>query len=313
MLTHEVVTAPFKLRTYRLIRKILIGFILISIANLLFSNFFYTPKIYRINRANRELTTKYQILQDKMLSAQRKLAEIKHRDNYVYRALFSADTLSIDGIYTSYPDSKYDNMKGNGYTSLMVGTWRQIDAFARQLYLESVSLDELQIMAKNKENMSTAIPAVWPIDRTKLRNGIGAFGMRIHPKTHIYKMHTGVDMACSIGSPVYATGDATVEMIDQGQARYGYGRQILLNHRFGYKTRYAHLNKMFVRPGEKVLRGQLIAEVGNTGGVTGPHLHYEVIFQGRVVNPINYFNKNMTNEEYKNLMENIHETDLETF
>src|SRR5574344_666034 len=184
MLTHEVVTAPFKLRTYRLIRKILIGFILISIANLLFSNFFYTPKIYRINRANRELTTKYQILQDKMLSAQRKLAEIKHRDNYVYRALFSADTLSIDGIYTSYPDSKYDNMKGNGYTSLMVGTWRQIDAFARQLYLESVSLDELQIMAKNKENMSTAIPAVWPIDRTKLRNGIGAFGMRIHPKTH---------------------------------------------------------------------------------------------------------------------------------
>lgn len=87
-LTYEVITAPFRLRTYRLLRKILIGFILISVANVLFSYFFYTPKMYRINRANRELVMKYRIMQDRLKASERKIAEIRHRDQSVYRALF---------------------------------------------------------------------------------------------------------------------------------------------------------------------------------------------------------------------------------
>ena len=87
--THEVVTVPFRLRTYRLIRKILIGFILVSIANVLFSYFFYTPKMYRILRDNRETVIKYRILQDRIRTAQQRVDEIRHRDNYVYRSLFS--------------------------------------------------------------------------------------------------------------------------------------------------------------------------------------------------------------------------------
>jgi murein DD-endopeptidase MepM/ murein hydrolase activator NlpD len=87
----------------------------------------------------------------------------------------------------------------------------------------------------------------------------------------------------------------------------------LLNHDFGYQTRYAHLNKIFVKKGDRVTRGQIIGEVGSTGGSTGPHLHYEVIYMGRHVNPVNYFNRNMTKEEYTQLIENMkHNTDLET-
>ena len=71
-LTYEVITAPFRLRTYRLLRKILIGFILISVANVLFSYFFYTPKMYRINRANRELVMKYRIMQDRLKASESK-------------------------------------------------------------------------------------------------------------------------------------------------------------------------------------------------------------------------------------------------
>ena len=98
-LTRDVVTAPFRLRTYRLIRKILIGFILVSIANVLFSYFFYTPKMYRIIRENRDLVIKYRILQDRIRTAQRHVDEIRHRDNYVYRSLFSTDTMSIEGVW----------------------------------------------------------------------------------------------------------------------------------------------------------------------------------------------------------------------
>ena len=319
-LTHEVgsatqegVTVPFRLRTYRLIRKILIGFILVSIANVLFSYFFLTPKMLRINRDNQELVVRYRILQDRIRTAERRLDEIRHRDLYVYRPLFAADTVSVEGVGLPYPDAKYAALAGYEYSPLMTGTWRRLDGLARRLYETSLSLDELQQLSRNKEIMSQAIPAIWPIDRTKLRNGIGAFGMRRHPIYSSYIMHKGVDLACDIGNPVYATGDGVVERTDLGLPRKGYGKQILLDHEFGYKTRYAHLSRILVKPGERVVRGQKIAEVGNTGGTTGPHLHYEVILRGQVVNPINYFNKDMTPAEYTRLMEEMHETNLETY
>ena len=311
--THEVVTVPFRLRTYRVIRKILIIFIAVSIVNVVFANVFYTPKMYRILRENSELVFKYRLLQDKIRAEQRKLDEIHHRDNFVYRALFSADTLNIGGIYTPYPASKYAALAGDEYAPLMIGTWQQLDAFGRQLYRTSVSFDELQILAKNKENMSTAIPAIWPIDRSALHNNhIGAFSARrMHPVLGYIRPHTGIDFGCDRGTPVYATGDAVVETASASGFNGGYGKQGLLNHEFGYKTRYAHLNEVLVKPGERVTRGQIIARTGNTGRSTGPHLHYEVIHKGVPVNPINYFNRNMTPEEYERLMENMRETNFE--
>lgn len=313
-LTHEVVTAPFRLKTYRLLRKLLIGFILVSIANFLFSNFFYTPKMYRIIRDNRELIIKYRILQERIHTAQSKVGEIRHRDSYVYRSLFGTDTAAIEGVWQSYPESKYASLAEDDYTDLMVGTWRQMDALARTLYLESVSMDELQLLTRDKERLATAIPAIWPIDRSALRNNhIGAFNpRRMHPIYHRIIAHTGIDLGCDKGSPVYATGDAVVEKTEMGLARSGYGQQILLNHEFGYKTRYAHLNKILVKPGDKVARGQIIGQTGNTGGSTAPHLHYEVIHKQTPVNPINYFNRNMTAEEYDKLMAKTRDTNFET-
>ncbi len=309
----EAAKAPLRVRVGRIVRKLLLGFIFISLINGLFSYFFYTPKMYRINRENRDLVIRYHILQDKMRGLERDLREINHRDNYVYRALFSTDTLHIEGIKSPYPDSKYAPLEADIHASLLISTWKQMDALARELYAQSVSLDELQLLSKNKEGLSMAVPALWPIDRTLLRKGIDPFGWRIHPIYHRRIFHKGVDLPGTIGDPIYATGDATVESIDERNSRRGYGRQILLDHEFGYKTRYAHLNKVYVKPGEKVVRGQLIGELGRTGGVTGPHLHYEVIHQGEVVNPINYFNKNMTPEEYERIMAEVREQNLEKF
>ena len=230
-LTRDVVTAPFRLRTYRLIRKILIGFILVSIANVLFSYFFYTPKMYRIIRDNRDLVIKYRILQDRIRTSQRRVDEIRHRDNYVYRSLFSTDTVSIDGVWQPYPDTKYAAMAGDDFAPLMVGTWKQLDALARILYLESVSFDELQAFARDKEKMSAAIPAIWPIDRSALHNDhIGAFNLRrMHPVLGYIRPHKGIDLGCDRGTPVYATGDAVVEVASSG-GNGGYGHMVLLNH-----------------------------------------------------------------------------------
>ena len=309
---NEVRSLIHRLRSYRLVRNLLIGFILVSICNLLFSSLFYTPKMFRLADEKRELKLKYEILQNKIRSSQRILDEIRHRDNYVYRPLFSSDTLSIEGIYNPYEQNKYASIAGEEFAPMVTGVWLEMDQLARSLYLESKSLDELQILSKDKEKFSTAIPAIWPIDRSKMRNKIGAFGYRNHPIFRRWQFHSGVDMPGRIGDPIYATGDGVVESIEISRARRGYGSQILINHGFGYKTRYAHLNKVHVTKGDTIKRGQLIGDMGNTGQSTSPHLHYEVIYNRTHVNPINYFDKNMSADAYKSLMNQIQEATYET-
>ena len=307
-LTYEVIAAPFRIRFYRLLRKILIGFILASVFNFVFSFFFYTPKMYRISRENSELILKYDILRDKIKAATRKIEEIKHRDQNVYRSLFAADTLSIPGIYTPYPDEKYASAAEDRFAPLMVDTWKDLDAMTRLLYLESKSLDQLQILSKDKEKMATAIPAIWPIDRRNLRGSIGALGGRNHPILHRLIMHEGIDLGARTGDPVYATGNG---VITDNRVGRGYGKQILIDHGFGYKTRYAHLSKIDVIPGQQVKRGEKIGEVGSTGRSTGPHLHYEVIYMGRHVDPINYFRRDMSEEDFERIIEEAKATTYE--
>ena len=309
---NEVRSLIHRLRSYRLVRNLLIGFILVSICNLLFSSLFYTPKMFRLADEKRELKLKYEILQNRIRSSQRILDEIRHRDNYVYRPLFSSDTLTIEGIYNPYEQNKYAAFEGEEFSPMVTGVWLEMDQLARSLYLESKSLDELQILSKDKEKFSTAIPAIWPIDRSKMRNKIGAFGYRNHPIFRRWQFHSGVDMPGRVGDPIYATGDGVVESVERSRARRGYGTQILINHGFGYKTRYAHLNKLHVEKGDTIKRGQLIGDMGNTGQSTSPHLHYEVIYNRTHVNPINYFDKNMSADAYKSLMNQIQEATYET-
>lgn len=308
----EVSSLIHRLRSYRLLRNLLIGFILVSICNLLFSSLFFTPKMFRLADERRDLQLKYEILQNRIRSSQQQLDEIRHRDNFVYRPLFSSDTLSIEGVYDRYEDAKYASIDGNDFSPVMLGMWHEMDQLARSLYLESKSLDELQILSKDKEKFSTAVPAIWPIDRSKMRNKIGAFGYRVHPVYRQWRFHSGVDMPGRVGDPIYATGDGVVEYVERSRARYGYGTQILINHGFGYKTRYAHLNKLLVEKGDTITRGQLIAEMGNTGVSTSPHLHYEVIYNRSHVNPINYFDQHMSAEAYKSLMNQIQDANYES-
>lgn len=312
-LSQESEQTPVKLRAYRLIRRMLIGFIIVSIINVIFSNFFYTPKAYSIDAANSATQAKYQLLLGRIEAAENKLIGIAHRDNYVYRSLFGIDTLDTSLRSEPYPQTIYSHLEGNQYTPLVKSAWERMDILAKQLYEQSLSFDELQALAKNKEAFSTAIPAIWPIDRTLMKQGIGAFGYRLHPIYKRYIMHKGVDLSCKTGSPVYATGDAVVEESEMGLRHSGYGQMLLLKHNFGYQTRYAHLSERLVNVGDTVRRGQLIGLVGRSGGTTGSHLHYEVILRGQVVNPLNFFDRNMSKEEYESLMEQVHETKLEKF
>lgn len=203
-------------------------------------------------------------------------------------------------------------MAGDDFAPLMVGTWKQLDALARILYLESVSFDELQAFARDKEKMSSAIPAIWPIDRSALHNDhIGAFNLRrMHPVLGYIRPHKGIDLGCDRGTPVYATGDAVVEVASSG----GNGR--LRTH--GAAEPRIRLQDPLRTPEQSPRAAGRTGRPraghrrnGQHGHLLGPHLHYEVIHKGMPVNPINYFNRNRPPRNTDALMENMRDTNFE--
>tara|TARA_R110002124_G_scaffold135697_2_gene298726 strand:- start:37669 stop:39006 length:1338 start_codon:yes stop_codon:yes gene_type:complete len=112
-----------------------------------------------------------------------------------------------------------------------------------------------------------------------------SFGYRNDPKNGSRRMHSGVDFAGPVGTPLYSTGDGVVT---HAGWQSGYGRLVKIEHQFGIETRYAHLSKLRVKVGQRVSRGDRIGDMGASGRVTGPHLHYEVRVGGQAVNPMTY-------------------------
>jgi murein DD-endopeptidase MepM/ murein hydrolase activator NlpD len=155
-------------------------------------------------------------------------------------------------------------------------------------------------MAKNKEQMLACIPAIQPISSKDIKHEPSGYGMRIHPIYKYQKFHTGMDFTANIGAKIYAAGNGVVEKAEYGS---GYGNHVVINHGYGYQTLYAHMEKIVVRVGQKVKRGELIGYVGNTGLSVGPHLHYEVHKNGEPVNPVHFYYNDLTPAEYKHLVE----------
>ena len=169
------------------------------------------------------------------------------------------------------------------------------------MYIETKSQDEVVELAAKKEMLLAAIPAIQPVSNKELIRLASGFGVRIHPIYRVRKMHTGIDFSANIGTPIYATADGVVEEVQINFS--GYGKLVEIDHGFGYRTRYAHMHGFSVRKGQKVRRGDLIGYVGNTGLSTAPHLHYEVLINGKQVDPIHYFFNDLSPAEYEKIIE----------
>ncbi len=296
---------------YRRLRALLTGLIIVATVNFAFTQLLYTPKLYLLSDQRDDILLKYEILKEKISAAQSSVNEIRVRDNELYRNIFGVDSLNIAQVDEPYPDSRYDFLPQSDYGLMMKQVWGELDFLAKGIYRNSISFDQLDMYVTDKESLSASIPAIWPLDRDKFKGNISAFGMRYHPIYKRYIMHKGVDLNCNRGDAIYATADGVVEKSETGYRRSGYGQMLLLNHGYGYKTRYAHLSKRLVKIGDRVKRGDIIGEAGNTGGSVGVHVHYEVIYNNIPVNPINYFDRYMTNEEYADITNRLIDTNYE--
>ncbi|MHB8335936.1 MAG: M23 family metallopeptidase [Ignavibacteriaceae bacterium] len=161
-----------------------------------------------------------------------------------------------------------------------------VDLVSRKVAFEKEQYSEISNQLKLNQKLFLAIPAIKPCDG-EIGDG---FGMRFHPILHIERMHDGIDFVASDGTPVYATGDGTIEFVGY---RGGFGLAVEIDHGFGYETIYAHLSESDVKEGQKVVRGEMIAKIGDTGLSTGSHLHYEVHHDGVILNPADFFFGNL--------------------
>ncbi|WP_224998001.1 M23 family metallopeptidase [Cesiribacter sp. SM1] len=271
---------------------------------LFYMEFFDSPKEAILRKENEELKL-YQEMVEKDLEQFAAMVEVlQDRDDNVYRVIFEAEpipsTIRQAGVGGA---ERYKKLleKGLSREDLILSNLKKIDQLKKQMYIQTKSYDEIERMAMNKEKMWASIPAIQPISNKELNRMASGFGMRVHPIYKVRRMHAGCDFSAPRGTPIYATGDGVV--IKKESHYGGYGNEVEIDHGYGYITKYAHLDSFKAKKGQKVKRGEVIGYVGNTGASTAPHLHYEVIKDGKKVNPMNFFFQELNAEEYEKMLE----------
>lgn len=301
-LSYEEVSIGWSARILRFLLWIAPSLVTGIVLAFLFSRRLDSPREKLLKREIELYKTEMHRLNQDLDLVDRALKDMEKRDQDLYRVALYADEfpkeLRIMGIGGS---DRYSYLDGYTNSELLKRTSDRMDQVERMLHSQSLSFKELIDLAKNKEKMLSSIPAIQPVKNKHLKQMASGFGYRIDPIYKTRRMHTGMDFTARVGTPVYATGDGVVE--DLENSGWGYGKCIVINHGYGYKTRYAHLSAFKVKSGQRIKRGELIGLVGNTGKSTGPHLHYEVEKGGKKVNPIHYYHSDLTPDQYEKLIE----------
>jgi murein DD-endopeptidase MepM/ murein hydrolase activator NlpD len=272
---------------------------------LTYSIFLYQSKTPNDKKLQHQLSFyKHQVemLNRKMSNVNSTLAELESRDNKIYRVIFEADPLpsSVLDAGTGGTD-KYKEFEAFSGSELLIDANKKLDNISSKLLILDQSYAQLTKLAKNRKEMLATVPAIQPISNKDLKQLSSGFGYRLHPIYKQMQLHTGIDFTAPTGTDIYATGDGVVMGKDPNGS--GYGNHVIINHGYGYKTLYGHMSKVLVKPGQKIKRGELIGKVGSTGQSTAPHLHYEVMKDGKKINPINFFHNDLNSKQYEQLIE----------
>lgn len=261
---------------------------------LILSPIYHNPEERRILRQYRTLNQHYDSLNLRYQLVEEVIAGIQERDTGIYRSVFFSDPVSpFNNRFTS--DDRLDKINSFSNIELVKNTSSLMDQLATLSELNEQKFKAIYEILTDSTGLAASIPAIQPVENSRLTRVGASVGMKIHPFYKMLRMHQGIDFTVPIGTDVYATGNGTVQLVET--APRGEGTRIIINHGFGYTTKYAHLNQVLVRKGQKVKRGQVIALSGDSGTSIWPHLHYEIQKNGKIHNPVNYFFAELSPEE----------------
>lgn len=299
-LTFEEMTTSIRKKLIKFFSIFTSGMVISAAIMLVIYSFIDSPKEKVLKRENDQYKLQLELLNNRIAQIGGVLEDIQNRDDNIYRTIFEADPIPNTVRQAGYGgEDRYAKFNGYNNAELLKSTTKKLDIISRQIYIQSKSFDEIVKMAKNKEKMLSCIPAIQPTSKTR-STIISGFGYRVHPIYKTLRMHTGIDFAAKKGTPIYATGDGTVT---NPKGENGYGIVCIIDHGYGFQSLYGHMSKMIVKPGERVKRGQVIGYVGSTGLSVAPHCHYEIIKNGKKIDPIHYFYNDLTPDEYQKVIE----------
>lgn len=290
--SYEKATFTWKKAILKVSGYLLVSSVLAAVMIVCLFYFVDNPEEKRLKTKINQLTEKIEEYNSKLVMIEAEVDSLHDRDNDVYRTILNADriTESMWEMGVGGTD-RYSKLEPNSLKE----TEKRIDRLMSRIEAQTESYNQLyNEIAANEERLQHK-PSMRPVSGLL----ISGYGRRMHPILKVWKKHTGIDFRAPIGTPVYATADASVKFC--GVSKNGYGKHIDLNHGYGYVTKYAHLSKILVNEGQNVKRGDLIGYTGNTGLSKGPHLHYEILHNGVKIDPIDHFYSDLSPEEYMEL------------
>lgn len=299
--TYDRIYPTVRQRALSILRQLFIGMGLGAGCFIVLLLIFGSPSEKELRKENSQLLAQYNVLSRRLDDVMGVLQDVQQRDDNLYRVILQADPISPAIRRAGYGGTnRYEELMDMANSALVINTTQKMDVLSKQLYIQSKSFDDVVALCKNHDEMLKCIPAIQPISNKDLRQTASGYGTRVDPIYGTMKFHSGMDFSAHPGTDVYTTGDGTV--VKAGWET-GYGNTIIVDHGFGYRTWYAHLQDFKTKVGKKVVRGEVIGSVGSTGKSTGPHLHYEVHVKGKVVNPVNYYFMDLSAEDYDKMIQ----------
>jgi murein DD-endopeptidase MepM/ murein hydrolase activator NlpD len=292
-LRYEKVTSPLKQQIFRAL------LLTVCVAVYTTALILFVSKDKQSPAELADMKQKYQSMNYQIDMMSTALNNIHDRDEAIYRQVLEMDPTD-QGIWNGGRggSDKYAELRHLSDADLLIATSKKLAKLRHQLAVSAKSQDDIIKRAQDKEKMLSAIPSIRPIRKLKKKiQHLSGFGYRTHPVFKRRKMHTGIDFGARRGTPIYATGDGKIVRVEY--KRTGYGRNVVIDHGFGYKTLYGHMSKVKCKVGQKVKRGEVIGLVGSSGTSTSPHVHYEVLHKGKKINPLPFCLDGLSPEEYK--------------
>jgi len=267
--------------------------------------YFPTPKEKVMEKEKEQLEFYLTQLTDEYDLLSKKIESLHEKDSEINRMILGVKPID-DGIWNGGigGHDKYEFLENFKETGKMIKeNLETVDKLKIKIDIQKKSLDSLYKVAVVKEKKLASIPSIKPVKETSLKKDVkflSGFGMRIHPIHKLRRFHKGIDFTAPQGTDIQATGNGRVVSINKTGS--GYGKHLMIDHGYGYKTLFAHMHSINVKEGDIVKKGQFIGKVGSTGTSTAPHLHYEIWLNGVAINPIDYCLDGLSPKEYQDIV-----------
>lgn len=300
-LQYKQIRLPWKKKFMHVILWFAVSVIVAAIYGTFFENVFGSPKEKLLSQQIENLKLQYSLIGRELDNSVASLNSLRLSDDKRYRPILDMDSVPESYRKAGYGGvDRYRDLSGYQNSDMLISYKSKIDEIKSMATVQNESFKSITERSVEWKREIDHFPGISPVS-VKFRLGDGLKWRTVHPVLGIGRMHNGQDFDVPYGTDVYATGNGSV--IESGYNSGGFGNCIVIDHGYGFQTVYGHLSDIKVVKGQNVKRGDIIGISGSTGLSSGPHLHYQIEQFGAHKNPINFFNNDVSTEEYNEMIQ----------